>query len=85
MPSCRPFEVPLNIRVSSFDSFRWPHNQLRDTVVIWESGQKCSALSRLYVSSSLWKNGFKDKLLEEVAKIKVGSPLEFGNFMGPVM
>ncbi|TDL29956.1 delta-1-pyrroline-5-carboxylate dehydrogenase [Rickenella mellea] len=48
-------------------------------------GQKCSALSRLYVSSSLWKNGFKDKLLQEVAKIKVGSHLDFGNFMGPVI
>ncbi|KAG1854469.1 Aldehyde/histidinol dehydrogenase, partial [Suillus subalutaceus] len=35
-------------------------------------GQKCSALSRLYVSSSLWSSGFKDLLLSEVAKITVG-------------
>lgn len=49
------------------------------------SGQKCSALSRLYVSSSIWTGGFKDQLLSEVAKIKVGTPLEWGNFMGPVM
>lgn len=50
------------------------------------SGQKCSALSRLYVSSSVWNaGGFKDKLLEQVAGIKVGSPLKFDNFMGPVM
>jgi 1-pyrroline-5-carboxylate dehydrogenase len=48
-------------------------------------GQKCSALSRLYVSSSLWENGFKDQLLEEVAKIKVGPPQDWSNFMGPVM
>ncbi|TFK46931.1 delta-1-pyrroline-5-carboxylate dehydrogenase 1, partial [Heliocybe sulcata] len=48
-------------------------------------GQKCSALSRLYVSTSLWNAGFKDKLLEEVAKIKVGSPKDFNNFMGPVI
>jgi 1-pyrroline-5-carboxylate dehydrogenase len=48
-------------------------------------GQKCSALSRLYVSSSLWSSGFKDMLLSEVAKIKVGSPLDFSNFMGPVI
>ncbi|EJD01657.1 delta-1-pyrroline-5-carboxylate dehydrogenase [Fomitiporia mediterranea MF3/22] len=48
-------------------------------------GQKCSALSRLYVSSSLWSNGFKDKLLQEVAKIKVGSVTDFSNFMGPVI
>jgi 1-pyrroline-5-carboxylate dehydrogenase len=49
-------------------------------------GQKCSALSRLYVSSSVWNaGGFKDRLLEQVAGIKVGSPTKFGNFMGPVM
>lgn len=49
-------------------------------------GQKCSALSRLYVSSSVWNSGgFKDKLLEQVAGIKVGSPTKFDNFMGPVM
>ncbi|KIM77671.1 hypothetical protein PILCRDRAFT_825106 [Piloderma croceum F 1598] len=48
-------------------------------------GQKCSALSRLYVSSSVWKGGFKDQLLEEIAKIQVGAPQDFGNFMGPVI
>ncbi|KAL5529950.1 PUT2 [Sanghuangporus sanghuang] len=48
-------------------------------------GQKCSALSRLYVSSSLWANGFKDKLLQEVAKIKVGPVTDFSAFMGPVI
>ncbi|KAF7968016.1 hypothetical protein HWV62_32185 [Athelia sp. TMB] len=48
-------------------------------------GQKCSALSRLYVSASAWKNGFKDQLLEEIAKIKVGAPQDFSNFMGPVI
>lgn len=48
-------------------------------------GQKCSALSRLYVSSSLWSSGFKDTLLSEAAKITVGPPDDFSNFMGPVM
>lgn len=49
-------------------------------------GQKCSALSRLYVSKSVWEEGgFKDLLLEEIAKIRVGPPQEWGNFMGPVM
>ncbi|KDQ64108.1 hypothetical protein JAAARDRAFT_682954 [Jaapia argillacea MUCL 33604] len=48
-------------------------------------GQKCSALSRLYVSSSLWSAGFKDQLLQEIAKIKVGAPQDFGNYMGPVI
>lgn len=48
-------------------------------------GQKCSALSRLYVSASVWNGGFKDQLREEIVKIRVGPPQESGNFMGPVM
>lgn len=48
-------------------------------------GQKCSALSRLYVASSVWKGGFKVQLLEEVATLKVGPPTDLTNFIGPVM
>ncbi|KAG9045818.1 1-pyrroline-5-carboxylate dehydrogenase [Tulasnella sp. UAMH 9824] len=48
-------------------------------------GQKCSALSRLYVASSVWNNGFKDQLVQEVGKITVGGPDDFHNFMGPVI
>ncbi|KAI0053814.1 delta-1-pyrroline-5-carboxylate dehydrogenase [Auriscalpium vulgare] len=48
-------------------------------------GQKCSALSRLYVPSSLWTGGFKNLLLSETAKIKVGPARDFGNFLGPVI
>lgn len=48
-------------------------------------GQKCSALSRLYVPKSLWEGGFKDQFLSEISEIQVGSPLDFSNFMGPVI
>ncbi|KIJ20426.1 1-pyrroline-5-carboxylate dehydrogenase [Paxillus involutus ATCC 200175] len=48
-------------------------------------GQKCSALSRLYVSSSVWAGGFKSQLLTEIAKIRVGAVQDFGHFMGPVI
>jgi acyl-CoA reductase-like NAD-dependent aldehyde dehydrogenase len=48
-------------------------------------GQKCSALSRLYVSASSWNGGFKDLLLQEIAKIRVGPPQDFSNFVGAVM
>lgn len=48
-------------------------------------GQKCSALSRLYVSSSIWESGFKNQFLSEIAAIKVGPPQDFRNFMGPVI
>ncbi|ETN45387.1 1-pyrroline-5-carboxylate dehydrogenase [Cyphellophora europaea CBS 101466] len=47
-------------------------------------GQKCSACSRLYVPSSLWPE-FKKQLQAEVEKLKVGSPEDFGNFIGPVI
>lgn len=47
-------------------------------------GQKCSALSRLYVPSSMWPQ-FKESLLEETAKINVGPSEKWENFMGPVM
>lgn len=48
-------------------------------------GQKCSALSRVYVASSIWNAGFKEQLLAEIAKLKVGSPTDFANFIGPVI
>lgn len=50
-------------------------------------GQKCSALSRLYVPESLWtpQGGFKDQLLSDVAKIKVGPQTEWSTFVGPVI
>lgn len=47
-------------------------------------GQKCSACSRIYVASSIWPE-FKEKLQSEVRKLKVGSPEDFGNFIGPVI
>ncbi|KIJ57180.1 hypothetical protein M422DRAFT_23276 [Sphaerobolus stellatus SS14] len=48
-------------------------------------GQKCSALSRLYVSSSVWNNGFKDQLIRETQKISVGNTTDFQHFNGPVI
>ncbi|CCO32831.1 1-pyrroline-5-carboxylate dehydrogenase [Rhizoctonia solani AG-1 IB] len=48
-------------------------------------GQKCSALSRLYVPASLWAGGLKDKLLQEIGKISVGPPTDPKNFVGPVI
>ncbi len=47
-------------------------------------GQKCSALSRMYLPKSLW-NKFKKKYVSEVAKIKMGDPEDFTNFMTAVI
>ena len=47
-------------------------------------GQKCSACSRLYIPASI-ADKFKAKLVEEVEKLKIGPPEDFGNFIGPVI
>jgi 1-pyrroline-5-carboxylate dehydrogenase len=47
-------------------------------------GQKCSAASRMYIPKSIWKT-FKQKYLEETAKIKMGDTVDFTNFMGAVI
>ncbi|KAK5168337.1 1-pyrroline-5-carboxylate dehydrogenase [Saxophila tyrrhenica] len=47
-------------------------------------GQKCSATSRGYFPKSLW-NQIKPRLVEETKKLKVGSPEQFDNFIGPVI
>lgn len=49
-------------------------------------GQKCSALSRLYVPASLWTNGnLKEKLLAQVGRITQGPVHEMKHFNGPVI
>jgi len=47
-------------------------------------GQKCSAASRAYIPKSLWPRVQK-KLVAEVARIKMGDPEDFTNFMGAVI
>jgi len=47
-------------------------------------GQKCSAASRLYVPSNLWPE-VKERLVEDVASIKMGDVADFENFMGAVI
>ena len=47
------------------------------------SGQKCSALSRIYVDADV-ADPLIRKLQEKIAAIKVGDPTEKANWMGPV-
>ncbi|KAK0392274.1 hypothetical protein NLU13_1770 [Sarocladium strictum] len=47
-------------------------------------GQKCSATSRIYVPKSIWPE-FKEKLVAETEKLKIGVPWEHDNFIGPVI
>ncbi|MBE0645819.1 MAG: L-glutamate gamma-semialdehyde dehydrogenase [Bacteroidetes bacterium] len=47
-------------------------------------GQKCSAASRMYIPQSIWP-AFKAKYTAEVAKIKMGDPENFTNFMSAVI
>ncbi len=47
-------------------------------------GQKCSAASRAFVPASLWPE-VKTGLLADLARIRMGDPADFGNFMGAVI
>ena len=47
-------------------------------------GQKCSASSRSYVPSSIWPE-VREKILDRVAKIKMGDPADPQNLMGAVI
>jgi 1-pyrroline-5-carboxylate dehydrogenase len=48
------------------------------------SGQKCSATSRCYVAKSIWPE-FKERLVAETQKLKVGDPTKPETFIGPVI
>jgi 1-pyrroline-5-carboxylate dehydrogenase len=47
-------------------------------------GQKCSASSRVYLPKSLWDD-VRERLADEVPRIRVGDPADFENFMGAVI
>jgi 1-pyrroline-5-carboxylate dehydrogenase len=47
-------------------------------------GQKCSAASRAFVPVSLWP-ALEKALSEQIAEIRVGDVVDFGNFMGAVI
>jgi len=47
-------------------------------------GQKCSACSRLYVPDTKWPE-IKEKLLAEIAKLKLGSAEEYSTFLTGVI
>jgi 1-pyrroline-5-carboxylate dehydrogenase len=47
-------------------------------------GQKCSAASRAYVPASLWR-ATQERLLAQVAAIRMGDVADFTNFMGAVI
>jgi 1-pyrroline-5-carboxylate dehydrogenase len=48
------------------------------------AGQKCSALSRVYVHESI-KELFISKLIDMVRALKIGNPLEKQNYVGPLI
>ena len=47
-------------------------------------GQKCSAASRIYIPNSISKN-LINKVIDETKTIKMGSPIDFNNFMTAVI
>ncbi len=47
-------------------------------------GQKCSAVSRIYVPDNLW-SAMEPHLVETINSLKMGDPSDFSNFMGAVI
>jgi 1-pyrroline-5-carboxylate dehydrogenase len=47
-------------------------------------GQKCSAASRAYVPDSIWPT-VKERMLAQIAQIKMGDVCDFSTFMGAVI
>ena len=47
-------------------------------------GQKCSAASRAYIPDSIWPE-LKERLLDDIANIKMGDVCNFSSFMGAVI
>jgi len=47
-------------------------------------GQKCSAMSRAYIPTSIW-DSVKEKYIDQVKAIKMGNPEDFSNFMNAVI
>jgi len=47
-------------------------------------GQKCSALSRVYIPQSIWAQ-IKDKLVSQTKELKMGNPEDFSNFINAVI
>ncbi|MDB9722553.1 L-glutamate gamma-semialdehyde dehydrogenase [Candidatus Marinimicrobia bacterium] len=47
-------------------------------------GQKCSAMSRAYIPTSIWA-AVKNKYIAQVNDIKMGDPEDFSNFMNAVI
>jgi 1-pyrroline-5-carboxylate dehydrogenase len=47
-------------------------------------GQKCSAASRIYAPSNLWPE-LRERLVKEVAGIRMGDVADFSNYMGAVI
>ncbi|HHO53293.1 MAG TPA: L-glutamate gamma-semialdehyde dehydrogenase [Deltaproteobacteria bacterium] len=47
-------------------------------------GQKCSAASRMYLPSNLWP-AIRDRLVDQLAQMKMGDVRDFSNFLGAVI
>ncbi len=47
-------------------------------------GQKCSAVSRVYIPKSVWTT-LKDRLVATVESLAMGDPVDFRNFMGAII
>ena len=47
-------------------------------------GQKCSAMSRAYIPTTIWAD-IREQYLAEMATVKMGDPIDFSNFVNAVI
>jgi 1-pyrroline-5-carboxylate dehydrogenase len=47
-------------------------------------GQKCSAVSRAFLPRSIYER-IRDQLVEEIARMRMGDPCDFANFLGALI
>jgi 1-pyrroline-5-carboxylate dehydrogenase len=67
-PSANPLEVATAITRGAFEF----------------QGQKCSAVSRVYLPDNMW-DAVKKQVVEDVASFKIGGPEDFSNFFNAVI
>ncbi len=48
-------------------------------------GQKCSAVSRVYVPKSIWAGGLRERLADQIGALPIGDPRDFSTFVCAVI
>src|SRR5690606_41120893 len=56
---------------------------LHDALPIYNNGQSCCAVERIYVQKKIYSR-FLEAYLNQLKKLKIGNPMEAGTEIGPL-